>query len=168
MKKIIGLFVISVCSLIVIAGCTNKDSIKVWDLISITYVATFPDGEIFDQNTAQTPLMFTVGSGEVIPGIDENMTKMKVGKTKTFTVAPDKWYGKLYDETQIQKVAKLIFDEASISLENWTLQRIWDIEGIIKWTEQDENGNDLVLFDVNPRETRDTLKYEITVLAKQE
>lgn len=168
MKKIIGFLAISVCTLLVVSGCTTKNSINTWDLVSIVYTATFPDGKIFDQNTEQTPLMFTVWSGNVIKGLDESVAKMKVGKTRIFTITPDKWYGPLYDEMQIQKVAKLIFDELQITPEDWALQKIWDIEGIVRWTQQDENGNTLVLFDVNPRETWDTLKYTITVLAKGE
>jgi len=46
------------------------------------------------------------------------------------------------------------------------MQKLGDIEGIIKGTEKDESGNTLVLFDINPRQTRDTLRYKITILAK--
>ncbi|MEI6671870.1 MAG: FKBP-type peptidyl-prolyl cis-trans isomerase [bacterium] len=49
-------------SVILIAGCTNKNSVKLGDTVSIVYTATFPDGKLFDQNTQQTPLIFTVGS----------------------------------------------------------------------------------------------------------
>jgi FKBP-type peptidyl-prolyl cis-trans isomerase 2 len=112
--------------------------------------------------------MFMVGSGSVIKWLDEGVVGMKVKGTKTITITPDKWYGKMYDKNNIQKVSQLIFDQLSIKPENWTTQKLWDIEGIVKWTEKDENGNVLVLFDINPRQTRDTLKYKVTVLAKQE
>lgn len=167
MKKILSLLAIAWLSLFVIAGCTSKDSVKIWNIVSITYTATFPDGKVFDQNTEQTPLMFSVGSGNVIQGLDEAVVGMDVGATKTISIAPEKWYGKLYDANKIQKISQLIFDKLSIKTENWTTQKLWDIEGVIKWTEKDENGNILVLFDINPRETRDTLKYKITILAKQ-
>jgi FKBP-type peptidyl-prolyl cis-trans isomerase 2 len=36
-------------------------------MVSISYIATFPDGQVFGQNNEQTPLIFTVGSGQVIP-----------------------------------------------------------------------------------------------------
>ncbi|EKD25126.1 MAG: peptidylprolyl isomerase FKBP-type [uncultured bacterium (gcode 4)] len=167
MKKIFSFLVIAWLSLFVIAGCTNKDSIKIWDIVSITYTATFADGQVFDQNTEQTPLMFSVGSGNVIQGLDEAVVGMNVGDTKTVTIAPEKWYGKMYDTNNLQKVSQLIFDKLSIIPENWTMQKLGDIEGIIKGTEKDESGNTLVLFDINPRQTRDTLRYKITILAKQ-
>ncbi len=168
MKKIISLLTITSLSLFVIAWCASKNSVKVWNMISITYTATFSDGQIFDQNTAQKPLMFTVGSGQVIQGLDEGVVGMKVGNTKTVTIKPEQWYGKLYDANQIQKVSQLIFDKLSITPKNWTTQKLGDIEGVVKWTEKDESGNILVLFDINPRQTRDTLKYKVTVLAKQQ
>ena len=168
MKKIISFLAIASLSLFVVAGCTTKNSVKVWDIISITYTATFPDGTVFDQNTEQTPLMFSVGSGSVIQWLDEGVVGMKVGGTKTLTIAPDKGYGKLYNESNIQRISQLIFDKLSITPENGTTQKLGDIEWIIKWTEQDGSGNALVLFDINPRQTRDTLKYKVTILAKQE
>jgi len=137
-----------------------------WDVVSITYTATFPDGTVFDQNTQQTPLMFVVGSGNVVQWLDEGVVGMKVGGTKTFTVTPDKWYGKIYDANKIQRISQLIFDKLSINTEKWSTQKLGDIEGIVKWTEQDGNGNTLVLFDINPRQTWDTLKYKVTLLAK--
>lgn len=168
MKKIIWLFIIVSLSFFVIAWCASKDSIKLWDMVSITYTATFPDGQIFDQNTEQSPLMFTVWSQQVIAWLDKAVVGMKIGKTKTITIKPDTWYGKLYDENNIQKVSQLIFDKLSIKVENWTMQKLWDIEGVVKWTEKDESWNTLVLFDINPRQTRDTLTYKITILAKGE
>jgi len=168
MKKIISLFAIASLSLFVIAGCWSKGSIKVWDIISLQYTATFPDGTVFDQNTPQKPLMFMVGSGQVIQWLDEWVIGMSVGSTKMLTITPDKWYGKLYDANQIQKISKLIFDKLSITPKDWSMQKLGDIEWIVKWTEQDESGNTLVLFDINPRQTRDTLKYKITILAKQQ
>lgn len=168
MKKIISFLAIASLSLFVIAWCASKNSVKSWDMVSITYTATFPDWTIFDQNTEQNPLMFTVGSGQVIKGLDKGVVGMKIWKTKTITIKPEQWYGKLYNKNNIQKISKLIFDKLSITPANWTTQKLDDIEGIVKWTEQDENGNTLVLFDINPRQTRDTLKYKVTILTKNQ
>ena len=167
MKKIFGLLGIALCYFLVIAWCTNKNSVKLWDTVSITYVATFPDGQVFDQNTNQNPLIFTVGSGQVIQGIDEGVIGMNVGNTKTIHITPDKWYGKLYTPNNIQKISQLIFDKLSITPTNWTMQKLGNIEWIVKGTEKDESGNVLVLFDINPRQTRDTLKYTITLITKK-
>ena len=167
MKKLLGLLGIALCSFLVIAGCTNKNSVKLWDTVSLTYIATFADGQIFDQNTNQNPLIFTVGSGQVIQGIDEGVVGMNVGNTKIISVSSDKWYGKLYTPNNIQKISQLIFDKLSITPTNWTMQKLGNIEWIVKGTEKDESGNVLVLFDINPRQTRDTLEYKVTLLTKK-
>jgi len=168
MKKIMGLLAIVSLSLLMITGCTDKNSVHIWDTVSITYTATFPDGQVFDQNIHEdTPLTFTIGSWQVIQGLDEGIVGMKLGKTKTLSIKPAKWYGKLYDTNNIQKISQLIFDKLSINIENGTTQKLGNIEGMVKWTEKDSEGNTLVLFDINPRQTRDTLKYTITVLSKQ-
>lgn len=57
---------------------------------------------------------------------------MKVGKTKTITITPDKGYGKMYDTKNIQKISQLIFDKLSIKPENGTTQKLSNIEGIVK------------------------------------
>jgi len=166
MKKLLSLLVVTVCSLVVIAGCASKNSVKIWDQVSIIYTATFSDGHIFEQNNEQTPFNFTVGSGDVIHGLEEGVIGMKIGHTKTITIKPDKWYGKLYNANNIQKVSQLIFDKLSITTKNGTIQKLGNIEGIVKWTEQDGSGNTLVLFDINPRQTWDTLKYKVKLLNK--
>ena len=168
MKKIISIFAVASLSLVIFAWCTGNNGVKTWDLVSITYTATFADGTPFDQNTAQTPLMFIIGSGQVIEGLDKGVVGMNVGETKTMTVTPAQWYGKLYDTSKIQRVSQLIFDKLSITPKNENLQKLGDIEWLVKGTETDGSGNVLVLFDINPRQTRDTLKYKVTLLAKQQ
>jgi FKBP-type peptidyl-prolyl cis-trans isomerase 2 len=112
-------------------------------------------------------LIFTVGSGQVIPWLDAGILGARVGKTKTITITPAKWYGKIYDENKVQKISQLIFDKLSITPKNGTTQKLGNIEWIVKWTEKDADGNVLVLFDINPRQTRDTLTYKVTVLTKK-
>lgn len=167
MKKIISLLVIVSFSVVFITWCTDKNSVKVWDTISITYTATFTDGKIFEQNTAQTPLTFTIGSWQVIKWLDEGLIGVGLGKSKTIKITPDIGYGNLYTKNNVQKISQLIFDKLSIQPKSWTIQILGDIEWVIKWTETDTDGNILVLFDINPRQTRDTLIYKVTVLEKK-
>ena len=163
MKKLLTLLGITVCSLMIFSWCGSTNKVHVGDTISLSYVAIFADGQIFEENTG---MILTVWSGQVIEGLDEDLVGMKIGKTKTITIEPEKWYGKLYDKNQIQKISQLIFDKLSITPKNWTVQKLWTIEGVVKWTEKDSDGNTLVLFDINPRQTWDTLQYKVTVIAK--
>ena len=136
-------------------------------MVSLVYTATFADGQFFDANTEQTPLLFTVGSGQTLQGLDEAVIGKTLGKTYTITVAAEKWYGKFYDNSKIQKISQLIFDKLSIKATSGSMQKLGTIEWVIKGTEKDSDGNILVLFDINPRQTRDTLTYTITLLQKK-
>ncbi len=168
MKKIITFLTITWLSLIIIAWCSDKNRIQAGDLVSITYTATFSDWEIFDQNTQKTPLMFTVGSHQVIQWLDDAVIGMKVGKKKTVTISPEDWYGPLYNATLVQKVGKLIFDKLGIAPKVGSTQKLDQLEWVIKGIETDGSGNEFILFDINPRQTWDTLTYKITVLAKEQ
>lgn len=112
----------------VLAGCGTKNRVQIGDTVSITYTATYPDGTIFDQNTEASPLMFVVGAGQVIQGLDEAVVGMKVGKTKTVTIAPEKGYGKLYQKENVQKIGKVIFDKIGITPEAGKIQKLDTIE----------------------------------------
>jgi FKBP-type peptidyl-prolyl cis-trans isomerase 2 len=61
--------------------------------------------------------MFIVGSGQTIEGLDKGVVGMKVGKTKTITIQPEQGYGKMYQQYDIQKIGKVIFDKIGVTLE---------------------------------------------------
>lgn len=167
MKKLFNLFAISLCSLLVLAGCTNSNSVKTWDTVSISYTANFSDGKVFEDRAGQTGLSFVVWSEQVIQGLNESVLGMNVGQTKTITITPDQGYGLLYNKNNIQKISQLVFDQLNIQVKKWSTQKLGNLEWVIKWTEKDSNGNSFVLFDINPRQTRDILTYKITVLSKK-
>lgn len=167
MKKLLSVLFIAWISLFIFAWCNSQDKIHVGDSVSIVYTATFSDGEIFEENTEKTPLLFTVGENQVIQWLDEGVVGLKVGKKKTLTLTPEEAYGSLYNENLIQKVGKLIFDTLEITPEVGSIQKLDNLKWVIRGVETDENGNEFVLFDINPKQTRDTLTYKIQILAKQ-
>lgn len=168
MKKLLSILFIVWIPLFVFTGCNKQNKVYIGDNVSVVYTATFSDGELFEQNTKKTPLLFTVGEGQVIQWLDETVVGMKIGKKKTVTLKPQETYGSLYNENLIQNVGKLIFDTLEITPEEGTLQQLDNLKWIIRGIKTDDNGNEFVLFDINPKQTRDTLKYEIIVLAKEQ
>ncbi|OGN98979.1 MAG: peptidylprolyl isomerase, partial [Chloroflexi bacterium RBG_13_51_18] len=52
----------------------------------------------FDSSIGKTPLTFTIGSGQVIPGFDNAVRGMKVGDIKTVTLPPEEAYGPHRDD----------------------------------------------------------------------
>ena len=66
---------------------------KTGDTVRIHYTGTLTDGSEFDSSSGRDPLEFTLGSGQIIPGLDREIAGMAVGDTKTVTVPADEAYG---------------------------------------------------------------------------
>lgn len=68
---------------------------KMGDTVKVHYTGKLPSGEVFDSSEANgnTPLEFTIGEGDVIPGFEEAVIGMSSGEAKTVTIPEDKAYG---------------------------------------------------------------------------
>lgn len=66
---------------------------KAGDTVRIHYTGTLKTGETFDSSEGRDPLEFTVGSGQIIPGLDSAIPGMAVGDKKTVEVPCDDAYG---------------------------------------------------------------------------
>lgn len=67
--------------------------VKKGDVVRLHYTGKFDDGMEFDSSKNGEPITFEVGSGEIIPGVDEAVEGMEVGEIKEVSVSPDKAYG---------------------------------------------------------------------------
>ncbi len=91
--------------------------------VEVDYTGRLTDGSVFDSSKEDIakeadvynskreyePLGFTVGEGEVIPGFEEGVKGMEVGKEKEVEIPPEDAYGKSGDhplagETLIFKI----------------------------------------------------------------
>ncbi len=66
---------------------------KAGDTVRIHYAGTLEDGTTFDSSAGRDPLEFTVGSGQIIPGLDRAIPGMAVGDTKVVEVPHMEAYG---------------------------------------------------------------------------
>ena len=67
--------------------------VKSGDTVRIHYTGTLEDGTTFDSSEGRDPLEFTVGSGQIIPGLDAAIPGMTVGEKKVVEVPCAKAYG---------------------------------------------------------------------------
>lgn len=67
--------------------------VKSGDTVRVHYTGTLTDGQTFDSSEGRDPLEFTVGSGQIIPGLDSAVEGMTVGDKKTVEVPVDQAYG---------------------------------------------------------------------------
>lgn len=68
-------------------------AIKDGSLVSIDYTLTDGKGQVMDTNKGKPPLVFTKGTGQIIPGLDKELLGMKVGQEKKVQVKPEDGYG---------------------------------------------------------------------------
>ena len=66
---------------------------KTGDTVRIHYTGTLEDGSTFDSSSGSDPLQFEVGSGQIIPGLDNAVAGMEIGDKKTVQVPADDAYG---------------------------------------------------------------------------
>lgn len=66
--------------------------VKSGDTVRIHYTGTLSDGSTFDSSQGRDPLEFTVGSGQIIPGLESAVPGMEVGDKKKVEVAADEAY----------------------------------------------------------------------------
>ena len=66
---------------------------KAGDTVQFHYTGTLKDGSVFDSSEGREPLSFTLGSGQIIPGLDAAISGMAQGEQKTVTIPAADAYG---------------------------------------------------------------------------
>ena len=70
--------------------------------VRVHYTGRLDDGEVFDSSEGGTPLAFTIGGGQVIPGFENGVVGMAPGETKTVHIPCADAYGERQDEGMMQ------------------------------------------------------------------
>ncbi len=63
------------------------------DHVHVHYTGRLEDDTVFDESDEDTPLAFTLGENQVIPGFERAVLGMEPGDEKTTEIAPDDAYG---------------------------------------------------------------------------
>lgn len=75
---------------------------KSGDTVRVHYTGILSDGSVFDTSENGTPLQFTLGEGQVIPGFENAVTGMSPGDSKTTNISVNDAYGERRDEMIIE------------------------------------------------------------------
>jgi FKBP-type peptidyl-prolyl cis-trans isomerase SlyD len=90
-----------------VAAQENKNDAVIKDgmLVSLQYTLSGEDGKMIESNNGKEPLQFVHGQHRLIPGLEKELTGMKVGQEKHVTVKPEDAYGSV-DPRRFQEFPK--------------------------------------------------------------
>lgn len=91
-------------------GCKRAAAVQPGSEVKLHYTLTV-DGQAVDSSRQEEPLTFTSGSGQIIPGLEEQLQGLKAGDKRAIVVLPEKGYGPIRPDA-VQKVPKKNFKNA--------------------------------------------------------
>ena len=83
----------------------NDRVVKDGMMVSLEYTLKSPDGKVLETSKGKEPLKYIHGQKMMIPGLERELTGMKVGAEKHVTVKPEDAYGKI-DPKAVQEIPK--------------------------------------------------------------
>jgi peptidylprolyl isomerase len=63
------------------------------DTVKVHYRGKLQNGFVFDASFDREPLQFTIGGGQIIPGLEEAVVGMNPGDSKTTELSVEKGFG---------------------------------------------------------------------------
>src|SRR6056297_1207272 len=137
--------------------------VKSGDTVHIHYKGTLDDGTVFDSSEGRDPLKFEVGSGQIIPGLDNAMPGMEVGEKKTVEVPADDAYGQVDPNARQQVPREGIPDD--IPLDPGTQLQVQTEGGQVLPVTVLEVTEEAVTLDANHALAGKDLKFDIELVA---
>ncbi|MBP0482568.1 FKBP-type peptidyl-prolyl cis-trans isomerase [Sagittula salina] len=137
--------------------------VKTGDTVRLHYTGTLSDGSTFDSSAGRDPLEFTVGSGQIIPGLDNAIPGMTVGDTKKVEIPAAEAYGDP-DPQALQTVPRADIP-AEIPLEIGTQLQVQTQNGQVIPVNVQEITEETVTLDANHPLAGKDLTFDIELVA---
>lgn len=132
--------------------------------VSLEYTLKLQDGTEVDSNVGKDPLVYEQGSGQIIPGLEQELTGLDKGDSKTVTVPPEKAYGPVnpdaFQEIDRDKVPEESRQEGAALVAR-------DAEGNAHPVRVYEVKNEAIVLDLNHPLAGQTLTFEVRVVDVQ-
>ncbi|CAI2719355.1 FKBP-type peptidyl-prolyl cis-trans isomerase [Nitrospina watsonii] len=160
-SKIGSVWFLGLVAVLMMASTAWADdrAVKEGDVIEIHYTGKLQDDTVFDKSEGREPLKFTVGTKQIIPGMNQAVVGMKVGESKTVSMDPGDAYGP-YDDKLIFQVEK-----SKLPPEVQSGAQLMDGQGNIV-TVKDIQG-DMATLDANHMLAGKTLIFDIKLVSIQ-
>ncbi len=138
-----------------------SEPIKAGDTISVHYTGKLENGDVFDSSEGQSPLKFTVGAGQLIPGFDNAAVGMIVGDKKTVTITPEEGYGPHLADRMVDMPRANVPE--GMELQVGMAVQLTDQNGNPLPATITELGNDSIKLDLNHFLAGKTLVFDIEI-----
>ena len=135
---------------------------KQGDTVKIHYTGRLQDGSVFDSSSSREPLLFTIGSGQVIPGFEDAVTGMQKGENKTVDIPCDKAYGARNPSMVMQVDRKHV--PADIAPEVGLRLQMGSPSGELVAVEVIEVNDENITLDANPPLAGEDLTFDIELV----
>jgi FKBP-type peptidyl-prolyl cis-trans isomerase SlyD len=80
----------------------EKAAIQNGSSVSIEYTLKDDSGQVLESNKGKTPLTFTQGHQQIIPGLERELIGMRPGEEKQVVVRPEEAYGEVVPNAQTE------------------------------------------------------------------
>jgi FKBP-type peptidyl-prolyl cis-trans isomerase SlyD len=141
-----------------------SEDIKVQDgyVVAMDYTLKV-DGEVVDTSDGREPLEYLHGAGNIIPGLERELTGMGIGESKDVVVAPAEGYGEMDDEAYVE-VSRKEFP-SNIPLEIGTQLQVSDQKGQPMFAVIDKVGDENVTLNFNHPLAGQELHFAVKVVS---
>ncbi len=141
----------------------DLSSVEVDSVVSIHYSLKLDSGELVDSSQGREPLAYLHGHGNIVPGLEEQMTGKQVGDKFSAKVAPEQGYGMPHPDG-VQKVPRTQFPD-DLQLQPGMQLQADDGSGNTVMLRVTEVGDSEVTVDLNHPLAGQTLNFDIEVVA---
>lgn len=128
------------------------------DTISIHYLGRLLDGEEFDNSFEREPIVFTVGTGQVVEAIDSGVMGLEPGDKKTIEVTPETGFGPRHEELIRTVPRSLLGDQVASPGEAMEIQTD---DGQVLIAVVEEIDDDDIKLDLNHPLSGKDLEFEV-------
>jgi len=156
---------VALCAVAASANSAEKNStarvVQAGMVVSFEYTLTGEDGKVIESNKGKEPLRYTHGRpGEMIPGLERELTGMKVGAEKHVVVKPQDAYG-LVDFNKLKEVPKSQIPPNAMKVGAEMARK--DDQGRLHMFKVHEIRADTVVLDMNHPMAGKTLIFDIKI-----
>ena len=132
-------------------------------VVSLAYTLRLDDGEEIDSAASDDPLVYLHGAGNIIPGLEDALSGMKIGDVRSVSVSPVDAYGDI-DEDAFELVPYDAFP-ADVDLEEGMgLSMVDNNTGQQMYAYISELRDDGALLDLNHPLAGETLHFTVEIV----